>query len=73
MEGGHNIPEDVIRRRYENGLKNFFTIFEPLDDEWMFIDNSGEPYQIVAYINVKGTIINNKSLWISLSEKYKMV
>jgi predicted ABC-type ATPase len=26
-EGGHNIPENVIRRRYESGLKNFFSIF----------------------------------------------
>lgn len=28
-EGGHHIPEKVIRRRYDNGLKNFFTIFRP--------------------------------------------
>ncbi|UII29519.1 zeta toxin family protein [Fulvivirga maritima] len=70
-EGGHNIPEDVIRRRYENGLKNFFSIFEPLVDEWMFIDNSGEPYQIVAYKNTKGSIINNQGLWDDLKNKYQ--
>ncbi len=29
-EGGHNIPEEVIRRRYENGLKNFFEIFKSI-------------------------------------------
>jgi hypothetical protein len=39
MEGGLNIPIAIIRRRYENGLMNFFRIFEPLIDEWMFIDN----------------------------------
>lgn len=26
-EGGHHIPEDVIRRRYKNGLKHFFNLF----------------------------------------------
>ena len=26
-EGGHNIPEDVIRRRYQNGLSNFFKLY----------------------------------------------
>jgi predicted ABC-type ATPase len=24
QEGGHHIPKDVIIRRFENGLKNFF-------------------------------------------------
>src|SRR5665811_2169691 len=47
-EGGHNIPEKVIRRRYENGLKNFFNIFRPIVDEWLFIENSGEPYKLIA-------------------------
>ena len=70
-EGGHDIPEDVIRRRYDNGLKNFFLMFESLVDEWMFIDNSGEPYQIVAHKNAKGTIINNQILWGDLKSKYK--
>ncbi len=69
-EGGHNIPENVIRRRYENGLKNFFSIFEPIVDEWMFIDNSGEPYQIVAYKNNIDFKINNTNLWDQLKSKY---
>lgn len=71
-EGGHSIPEDVIRRRYENGLKNFFSIFEPLVDEWIFIDNSGEPYQIVAHKNTNGITINNQVLWNDLKSKYKI-
>ncbi|MCH5217572.1 MAG: zeta toxin family protein [Muribaculaceae bacterium] len=38
-EGGHNIPTDVIYRRYWAGLQNFFTIFAPIVDSWMFYDN----------------------------------
>ena len=42
-EGGHNIPTDVIYRRYWAGLQNFFTIFAPIVDSWMFFDNVDKP------------------------------
>ena len=38
--GGHHIPEDVIRRRYVAGLKNFFSLYMPLADTWGAYDNS---------------------------------
>ena len=31
--GGHNIPEDVIRRRYERGRKNLLELYLPLSDK----------------------------------------
>ena len=70
-EGGHNIPEKVIRRRYESGLKNFYRIFEPIVDEWIFIDNSGEPYEIIAHRNTESSIINNIERWNELLNNYK--
>lgn len=33
-QGGHDIPEAVIRRRYEAGLRNFFRSYSPLADAW---------------------------------------
>ena len=47
-EGGHNIPEDVIRRRYDRGLMNFFELYLPIVDNWMLIDNSGSPYKEIC-------------------------
>ncbi len=41
QRGGHHIPEDVIRRRYVAGLKNFFSLYMPLANEWRAYDNSG--------------------------------
>ena len=38
--GGHDVPEDVIRRRYERGLKNFWTLYQPLAASWAVYDNS---------------------------------
>ncbi len=39
-EGGHNIPEDVFRRRYVAGIRNLFTIYLPIVDECVIFDNS---------------------------------
>jgi predicted ABC-type ATPase len=39
-QGGHNVPEDTIRRRYRRGLVNFFTLYQGIADEWHFYDNS---------------------------------
>lgn len=69
-EGGHNIPEKVIRRRYENGLKNFFGIFERAANDWMFIDNSGEPYELIAEKTPSGTVVYNTDIWNELKTKY---
>jgi len=69
-EGGHHIPEVVIRRRYENGLKNFYKIYLSIVDEWMFIDNSGDPYEIVAHKNSDGSVIRNRDKWCKLQNKY---
>lgn len=70
-EGGHDIPENVIRRRYENGLSNFFNIFKTIVDEWMLIDNSEVPYKIIAEGNIASSEIFSNIVWNSLSEKYK--
>jgi len=41
IQGGHNIPEAVIRRRFAAGLKNFEQVYQALVDSWMQFDNSG--------------------------------
>ncbi len=40
LNGGHHIPEDVIRRRYVGGLKNLFSLYLPLADIWQVYDNT---------------------------------
>ncbi len=41
-QGGHDIPEEVIRRRFAAGLKNFEMLYAPKVDAWALYDNSGE-------------------------------
>ena len=47
-EGGHNIPEDVIRRRYTRGLINFFTLYKYLADDWIVVNNSDIQFKLIA-------------------------
>jgi len=41
-KGGHNIPEDVIKRRYERCWYNFQQTYKYLADVWTVFDNSGK-------------------------------
>ena len=41
-EGGHNVPEPVIRRRFHAGWSNFELIYRDLVDEWALYDSSGD-------------------------------
>lgn len=41
-QGGHDIPENIIRRRFAAGLRNFQDHYRPLVDTWALYDNSGE-------------------------------
>ena len=41
-QGGHAIPEDVIRRRFDAGWRNFTSIYRSVVDVWRVYDNSGD-------------------------------
>jgi predicted ABC-type ATPase len=40
IEGGHNVPESVIRRRFVRGIQNFHSLYMPLADDWAVYDNT---------------------------------
>lgn len=58
--GGHNIPEDVLRRRYSTGLKYLFNIYMPICDRWMIADNSGDTFMLIAEGDDKRIIIKDE-------------
>jgi predicted ABC-type ATPase len=47
-EGGHNIPEETIRRRYFRGIYNLTNRFAAVCDYWIVINNSSRPFTFVA-------------------------
>ena len=58
--GGHNIPEEVLRRRYTSGLKYLFDIYMPICDRWMIADNSGPTFTLIAEGNNQRSIIKDE-------------
>jgi predicted ABC-type ATPase len=47
-EGGHNIPVEVIERRYSAGIRNLFDIYLGIVDEAMIFDNSDGKHELIA-------------------------
>lgn len=39
--GGHDVPEETIRRRYQRSVENFFGLYRPIANNWRVYDNSG--------------------------------
>lgn len=39
-QGGHDVPEDTIRRRFHAGIANFYALYAPLVDAWVWYDNT---------------------------------
>ena len=48
-QGGHNIPEDVIRRRFEAGRRNFERHYRAAVDAWALYDNAGEEPVLIEW------------------------
>ena len=62
--GGHNIPEDVIRRRYNRGRNNFLEIYSKLADCWQVYDNSTNNQLIALSNNCSQTVtIIQPDIW----------
>lgn len=73
--GGHNIPEETIRRRYQVGVDYFFHIYAPISERWILADNSQIPFRVIAegskddVINVRDKEIFAKIKSIALERR----
>lgn len=61
-KGGHDVPEDVIRRRFERGIRNFFRIYQPLSDFWAVYDGTGDKPKLVQRSDDPSTIYDKAFL-----------
>jgi len=69
-EGGHNIPKEVIVRRYYRGVKNLMFVFIKLCDYWLIIDNSKRSFTLIAEGNaVFETTIYENETWTKLKDQ----
>lgn len=68
-EGGHHVPEDVVRRRYLRGAQNFFALYRPVADTWAVWENANDkvPQRIAFGSVADGATILQPDRWARLA------
>jgi predicted ABC-type ATPase len=72
-QGGHNVSDVDIQRRWKRSLKNFFGLYTPLANGWDIFDNSAMKPVLIVKMNEKGLQVLNRSLyeeWIKSRGNY---
>jgi predicted ABC-type ATPase len=69
-EGGHFIPDEDVKRRYEGGIRNLVDLFIPVVNRWSVYDNSDytlKNSQLIAQNRADGSVkIQNQEIWSKL-------
>lgn len=66
MKGGHHIPDEVIRRRHERGLYNFFHLYKDLCDRWEIVNNM---YVYPVRVETGSLHLINPGVWEKIREQ----
>ena len=63
--GGHTVPEATVRRRYIKSIQNFFSLYQPLADNWVVFDNSAKnnPIKVAEGHLLTDITIFQKNQW----------
>ena len=48
-QGGHTVPDAVVRRRFASGWENFVQVYRPMAREWVLLDSSDTPPSVVDW------------------------
>lgn len=69
-QGGHHVPDHVVRRRYEAGLRNLFASYIPAVDGWQVYDNSdlAGPRLIASGSAGGSPVVADATFWTRLEE-----
>ena len=71
--GGHDVPEETIRRRYKRGVENFFVLYESLATSWSVYDHSmtNAPHCLAMKEGSAAPVILAVDLWRQFCEVAK--
>jgi predicted ABC-type ATPase len=70
LQGGHNVPDEVVRRRFARSPRNFLLRYRLLAEYWMFLNNEGTTPAIVAFQKKGSLRIMNRDLYENLVGQY---
>jgi predicted ABC-type ATPase len=68
--GGHDVPEEIVRRRYRRGLRNFFAVYQEMADHWRFLDNSTVPRLLAEGSGRRVEMVRDVQQWTALCKEY---
>ena len=71
--GGHDVPEDTVRRRYVRSLSKFLALYLPLPNDWTVYDNSSakQAKMIASSANGIFDVLEPKP-WLKLRNQLKV-
>lgn len=67
--GGHNVPPDVVRRRYGRTLRNFVEVYWPMADYGQILDNSGSKPRLIAEKIGQSIVVRDRSLYNQIHDR----
>jgi len=70
LEGGHDVPGNVVRRRFDRSIRNFLLRYAPLGDSWMLFDNSGATPSVIAFEKENSLRIIKREIYENLMVHY---
>lgn len=70
LKGGHDVPEAVVRRRFDRSIRNFFREYQPLVDSWYLFDNTDTNPVLIAFRKRKRVRIMNRGMYDTLISRY---
>lgn len=70
LEGGHDVPEVVLRRRFDRSIRNFLLLYRPLGESWTLFDNSGATPAVIAFEKWGSLRIMSREVYDTLFTRY---
>ena len=70
LEGGHDVPEADVRRRFDRSIRNFLALYRHQADSGNLLDNSAQVPVLVACKESGETRIINEELFATLVRSY---
>lgn len=68
--GGHDVPSDVIKRRFGRSVSNFFNLYAPLADDWTLFDNSSSNEALTIATKSAGKLtVTQHQTWLKLQKR----
>ena len=68
-EGGHSVPPEAIRRRYDAGVRNLFRLYRPILDRWWMYDASRLPPKPIATEERGHLVVDRKRMYQQIEKQ----